>query len=120
MFLRLSVLLVVLLFGLSFGLPYRPTRWVPRAFWHPQKRGIFSSGVRQFHSRPHRSDASFEYPVVEDSMPAYDYEYDPQPDLIAEKRGKYDDNKSYGFWISALNKAGNVKKSMRQRLGAKN
>jgi len=73
-------------------------------------------------SRYHRSDPE---------MPLYDEETDELAALRSledspydlskrhlgsalDKRGrygsKYDDNKSYGFWISALNKAGNMKR----------
>ena len=27
--------------------PYRPSRWVPRAFWRPSKRGVNSAGTEQ-------------------------------------------------------------------------
>merc|ERR1711963_509327 len=41
----------------------------------------------------------------------------PEPEVGRAKRwwggNKYRDNKSYGFWITALNKAGNVKRGKR-------
>merc|ERR1712172_92015 len=45
------------------------------------------------------------------------YDQDPADYEMRPKRGrygnKYSDNKSYGFWISALNKAGNYKRGKR-------
>merc|ERR1712107_165733 len=99
--------------------PYRPYRWVPRAFWNPDKRGINSAGIRPYLSRYHRSDPGLEYvdypELAADEAPVYVGLMDKELEDLKEKRGgygsKYKDNKAYGFWISALNKAGNYKRS---------
>lgn len=110
--------------------PYRPSRWVPRAFWNPEKRGGIGSlgGLRSYlASRPTRGGGHV-YHVGQlmgkrgDQLEDYTEEenpflYDTYQDLeeLKDKRrsygSKYADNKSYGFWISALNKAGNIKRS---------
>jgi len=184
--------------------PYRPSRWVPRAFWNPEikrgissaglqemwnpssKRGINSAGIRSYVNRNQRSYLNRNQRSPEDqgsqlikyqraqstenqhipamgdqlvpaigdqSIPVMGDQHiqaseDQQNDAIEDiypdfkelayqeiskqeldaltaglqqkyykdKRGrygnKYRDNKSYGFWISALNKAGNYKRAV--------
>ncbi|XP_023329320.1 uncharacterized protein LOC111702030 [Eurytemora carolleeae] len=80
--------------------PYRPSRWVPRAFWHPEKRGINSAGLRPYLGRFHRSDPELDDQETQDIY-----------DQIEEMAAKLAEDKPSGYWIPTQTQEFNYKES---------